>query len=203
MIHPKINLASEKLSVKFCAQLFWAFMKFGIVTFGGGTAMIPLLQGIVVEKYDWLTEDECIDCIAVSQALPGVIAINLATYVGYKKQGLIGAICATVGVLIPSVAVIMAAVAFLDQFGGNRFVHGALKGVSAATIGLMACAVYTISRKVLKGPFSVMLAAGAFCLITFLHWNAVWPIVIAILSGLFYEYVVVAKKIDGEAEDKK
>ena len=107
------------------AQLFWNFFKLGLFTIGGGMAMIPLIQNIVVDKMRWMTEEETVDCIAVSQGLPGVIAINMATYIGQKKKGLAGALTATIGVMLPSFIIIILVVKLLHGFGDNRYVLGA------------------------------------------------------------------------------
>ena len=97
----------EKVKNNLFLQLFWTFFKLGLFTIGGGMAMIPLIQDIVVDKKKWMTEEEAVDCIAVSQGLPGVIAINMATYIGQTKKGILGAIVATIGVILPSFIIII------------------------------------------------------------------------------------------------
>ena len=119
-------------------QLFWSFFKLGLFTIGGGMAMIPLIQGIVVDQKKWMSEEEAVDCIAVSQALPGVIAINMATYIGQRKKGLSGALAATVGVMLPSFIIIILIVLLLKGIGDNPYVEGALMGIKAAATGLIA-----------------------------------------------------------------
>ncbi|MBQ1407404.1 MAG: chromate transporter [Eubacterium sp.] len=179
-------------------QLFYEFFMLGIVTFGGGMSMIPLLQGIVVDKRHWLTEDETIDCIAVSQGLPGVIAINMATYVGEKKKGFLGALVATIGMLIPSMVVIILVVEFLNGFSGNKYIEGALVGIKATTVGLITYALYKVGRQVIKGPFSAVLAIVSFVMVAVLGMNAMWAILLGVVSGLVYVYVVKPKGGEGE-----
>ena len=125
-------------------RLFAAFFKMGLFTFGGGLAMLPLIQRTVVEDYQWMTEEEMIDCIAVTQAMPGVIAINAATYVGNKRKGFTGALSATLGVILPSFIVIILAVLFLGAIGENRYVDGAFTGIKAASCGriLYSCGIF-------------------------------------------------------------
>lgn len=108
-----INRIKENLYL----QLFWFFFKLGLFTIGGGMAMIPLIQDIVVNRKKWMTEEEAVDCIAVSQALPGVIAINMATYIGHRKKGFAGAVCATAGVILPSFIIIILIVKLLHGLG--------------------------------------------------------------------------------------
>ena len=106
-------------------------------TIGGGLAMLPLIQETVVNKYKWMKEEEMIDCIAICQSLPGVIAINAATYVGYRKSRLKGSIAATLGVITPSLMIIIAAVLLLDSVGGNSYIQGAFVAVKAASCALI------------------------------------------------------------------
>ena len=135
-----INRIKENLYL----QLFWSFFKLGLFTIGGGMAMIPLIQDIVVNRKKWMTEEEAVDCIAVSQALPGVIAINMATYIGHRKKGFAGAVCATAGVILPSFIIIILIVKLLHGLGDNAYVNGALKGIKAAATGLIAFSAYKV-----------------------------------------------------------
>lgn len=167
-------------------QLFWNFFKLGLFTIGGGMAMIPLIQNIVVDKMGWMTEEETVDCIAVSQGLPGVVAINMATYIGQKKKGLAGALAATIGVMLPSFVIIILVVKLLHGFGDNRYVLGALTGIKAAATGLIAYSAYKVGKQVLKGGFQWVLAIAAFVAIAYFQINAVWAIVAGIGVGLLY-----------------
>lgn len=184
----------EKIKNSMCLQLFWSFFKLGLFTIGGGMAMVPLIQGIVVDQKKWMTEEEAVDCIAVSQGLPGVIAINMATYIGQKKRGALGAVSATVGVILPSFIIIILIVKLLGTIGGSAAVNGALKGIKAAATGLIAFSAYKVGKKVLTGPFQWILGLAAFAAITFFAVNAVWTIVFGILCGLVYTYVGAHKK---------
>lgn len=183
-------------------QLFWSFFKLGLFTIGGGMAMIPLIQGIVVDQKKWMTEEEAVDCIAVSQGLPGVIAINMATYIGQKKKGFAGAVAATVGIVLPSFIIIIAVVKLLHGLGDNSYVNGALTGIKAAATGLIAFSAYKVGRQVLKGPFSWILALLSFVLIVWLSVSAVWAILGGIVLGLVYTAVRNhrGQEADGNAE---
>ena len=175
-------------------QLFWSFFKLGLFTIGGGMAMIPLIQGIVVDQRKWMTEEEAVDCIAVSQALPGVIAINMATYIGQKKKGFFGAVMATVGVILPSFIVIILVIKLLHGLGDNSYVNGALTGIKAAATGLIAYSAYKVGKQVLKNGFQWAVAVISFGLIAWFSINAVWAIVAGIAVGLIYTAMTKRKK---------
>jgi len=170
-------------------QLFWTFFKLGLFTIGGGMAMIPLIQGIVVDQKKWMTEEEAVDCIAVSQGLPGVIAINMATYIGNYKKGIMGAVIATIGVILPSFIIIIAVVELLRGIGDNVYVNGALTGIKAAATALIAYSAYKVGRQVLKGPFSWVLAIVTFVVIVWLKVNSVWAIIAGIFAGIIYSKI--------------
>ena len=167
-------------------QLFYEFFKLGMFTIGGGMAMIPLIQNIVVDKKGWLSEEEAVDCIAVSQGLPGVIAINMATYIGRKMKGMAGALCATAGVILPSFIIIILVVELLEGFGDQPWLHGALKGIKAAATGLIAYSAYKMGKKVLSGPFQWILALGSFAAVAVFGINAVWTILAGIFLGILF-----------------
>lgn len=165
-------------------ELFYEFFKLGMFTIGGGMTMIPLLQGIVSDKKKWMTSEDVVDCIAVSQSLPGVIAINMATYVGHRKKGIPGAVIATAGVMLPSLISIIFVIEVLRGIGDNRYVDGALTGIRAAATGLIAYSAYSVGTKVLKNTFCWIIAAAAFVLITFLDVSIVYVVLGSIIAGL-------------------
>ena len=169
------------------AELFWEFFKLGLFTIGGGMAMLPLIQNIVVEKKGWMSEEEAVDCIAIGQSLPGVIAINMATYIGRQKKGILGAVCATAGVILPSFIIIILVVELLKSLGDNVYLGGALTGIKAAATGLIGYAAYKMGKKVLTGPFSVVLALVSFGAVAFAGLGAVWMILIGIVLGILHD----------------
>ncbi len=164
-------------------NLFECFFKLGLFTIGGGMAMVPLMQEKVCDERKWMTEEEVLDCIAVCQSLPGVIAINMATYVGYYKKGLKGALVSTFGVLLPSFVIIVLVVTILRNIDQNPYVQGALEGVKAAATGLIAFAAANMAKKTLTGPFRWTVAIVALVLIAALGVNAVWVILAGIIIG--------------------
>ncbi|MBR5517001.1 MAG: chromate transporter [Firmicutes bacterium] len=164
-------------------NLFECFFQLGLFTIGGGIAMIPIMQEKVCDERKWMTEEEVLDCLAVCQSLPGVIAINMATYIGYYKKGLKGALVSTFGVLIPSFVIIILVVTLLGRIDDNRYVQGALMGFKAAATGLIAYAAANMVKKTMTGVFPWVVAIIALVLIAFLGVDAVWVILGGILIG--------------------
>jgi len=173
-------------------ELFINFLKIGAFTFGGGYAMLPLIQEQVM-AHGWLTEEELINFIAVSESTPGPFAINISTYVGMETGGLFGAFCATLGVVFPSFAIILIIAKCFGHFQESRIVKGCMAGLKPAVIGLIAAAVVSTGRTVL---FPGGVYVSSFLSVSFivpalicmgmivLALKKVHPIIIIILSGI-------------------
>ena len=147
-------------------DLFLTFAKVGVCTFGGGYAMLPILQREVVENKGWATEEELTDYFAIGQCTPGVIAVNTATFIGYKYKGVIGGILTTLGVVFPSLIIITLIAAFLSNFAHIPAVQHALAGVNACVVALIASSVIKLGKSTVKdGPtvfiYLVVLALAA------------------------------------------
>lgn len=134
-------------------DLFCTFARIGAFTFGGGYAMLPLLQKEVVEKKQWATEEELMDYFAVGQCTPGVIAVNTATFVGYYKKGVLGGIVATLGVISPSICIILLIARLLTNFSDLAIVQHALSGVRIAVCVLIFNAVFKLFKTGIKDWF--------------------------------------------------
>ena len=131
-------------------DLFFTFAKVGVCAFGGGYAMLPILQREVVEKKGWATDEELTDYFAVGQCTPGIIAVNTATFIGYKYRGVPGGVLATLGVVFPSLIIITAIAAFLSNFADIPVVQHALAGINAAVVALIASSVVKLGKSTLK-----------------------------------------------------
>ena len=129
-------------------ELFLVFLKLGAFTFGGGAAMMPFLEDEVVER-GWLTIEEFIDFVAISESTPGPFAVNIATYVGVTKGGFFGSVCATFGLVLPSFVIILLIAKFYNKFRESRLVTAAMSGLKPVSIGLIAAAVVSIGQAVL------------------------------------------------------
>ena len=117
-------------------DMFWTFARIGGLTFGGGYAMLPMLQREVVERQHWATEEELADYYAIGQCTPGVIAVNTATFVGYRQAGIVGGIFATMGVIFPSLVIITVIAAFLTNFADLKVIQYAFEGIRVCTKAL-------------------------------------------------------------------
>lgn len=148
--------------------------------------MLPLIQKVAVEDKKWLEEEDMIDCLAVSQALPGVIAINSATYIGKRRAGLTGAFAATLGVVMPSFLIIIAVVTLLGSIGHNSYINGAFTGIKAAVCGLVLVSAWKLAKQILKTPFHWILAILSFAAIAVFQITAVWAILAGAAAGIVY-----------------
>ena len=170
--------------------LFWTFFKIGAFTFGGGYAMIPLIQREVAEHRRWLTEQDILDIVAIAESTPGPIAINSATFVGYQVCGTFGAFCATVGVVLPSFVVIYAISFVLRQFSELTVGQYAFNGIRAGVLALLLKALLSMYRQSPKGAVSYAVMAGAFVLTAFCGVDAVLVILASAAVGLISSYAM-------------
>ena len=143
-------------------ELFCTFARIGLFTFGGGYAMISLIQDICVEKKKWISHDEMMDITIIAESTPGPIAINCATYVGYKMRGIAGAIAATVGVILPSFIIIYLISLFLDSFLEIDWIASAFKGIKIAVGILILDAAFKMIAKMPKKPFQMTVLTTVF-----------------------------------------
>ena len=161
-------------------DLFVTFMRIGGFTFGGGYAMLPMLQKEVVEKYHWATEDEIMDYYAIGQCTPGIIAVNTATFIGYKTKGIPGAIAATLGIITPSIIIITIIAACLKNFADLPVVKHAFNGIRACVCVLILNAVSKLAQKSLIDKVCI-----GICLVVLLLslFSPLSPAIIVILAG--------------------
>lgn len=162
-------------------KLYLIFFKIGIFSFGGGLAMLPLIQEEVVDNNDWLTEHEFIDLVAIAQSTPGPIAVNSATFIGQKTGGFLGGVIATLGVISPSIIIMFIISTFFFIFSKNRFVKNALNWIKPGTIGFIATAVWFIGYRTLVDWKSVLIFAGVLGLSFYKKPN---PILVTIVTGV-------------------
>ncbi len=165
-------------------RLYAAFFRIGGLTFGGGLTMLPMLKYELVEKNGWITEDELLDYYAVGQCTPGIIAVNVSTFVGYKKKGIVGAIVSTLGMISPSLIIISILALFLDQFMNNKIVSHAIEGIKIVVCALMLNTVVTMAKKTLVSVLCWGIAAVAFLLAVFTPVPTVLLVVAAGILGI-------------------
>ena len=181
------------MSVKLLFELFITFFKIGLFTFGGGYAMIPLMSDEVVSK-GWLLSEQLMDFIAISESTPGPFAINMATFIGYNQQGILGAIMATLGVVMPSFIIILIIAKAFHKFASNKYVVGFLSGVKPVVVGIIFAVAFTF---LLKSIFNIDILNildvefhwSSLLIFFFLFamsriWRKLHPVYIVLVSGI-------------------
>ena len=180
-------------------SLFLTMLKIGLFTFGGGYAMIALLENEFVEKKKYIEKDEFLDMVAIAESTPGPIAINAATYLGYKHAGFLGSLVATVGVVIPSFIIIFAISLFFDAFLSFKLVEYAFRGIQVCVVYLIFSAGLKMLRQMKKTAFSVsVVSAVALCMVGFslfaVKFSTIFYILICGTIGLFAYFIGAMKK---------
>lgn len=175
-------------------SLFWTFAKMGVMTFGGGYAMLPILQREVVEKNQWATEEELMDYFAIGQCTPGIIAVNTATFIGQKQRGIAGGILSTLGVVFPSLIIISILAGLITNFSHLVWVQNAFRGIQVCVCILIFNAVTKLLKKSVLDKqtaliFAVVLAGGIF-----LNLSPAWFVVMAAAAGILLKNMEVKAK---------
>ncbi|MBC8569731.1 chromate transporter [Oscillospiraceae bacterium NSJ-54] len=185
--------------------LFLTFLKIGAFTFGGGYAMIALMQREVVEKRHWITDEDIMDIITIAESTPGVIAVNSATFIGYKTAGFWGAFFATLGVTLPSFVVISVISLFFVQFKSLKIVAYAFEGIRAGIAVLIVSAVIKLSKYCPKDLFSFLLAALAFFASAFFDVSSIYLLLTGMMCGIVYQVIKVRRTstVSGKDGDGK
>ena len=165
-------------------DLFWTFAKMGAVTFGGGYAMLPILQREVVEKRDWATEEEVMDYYAVGQCTPGIIAVNVATFIGQKLRGISGGIIATLGIIFPSLVIISILAGLIQNFAHIPVVINAFAGIQVCVCVLIFNAVLKLLKKAIVDKATAVIFVVVLLCSVFLEVSPVWFVVLAAVAGI-------------------
>ncbi|MGN0480660.1 MAG: chromate transporter [Lachnospiraceae bacterium] len=167
-------------------ELFWTFFKIGLFTFGGGYAMLPLIQSEVIGA-GWISETDLINFVAVSESTPGPFAVNISTYVGMETAGFFGAICATLGVVLPSFLIILTVAKCYEKFSKNHLVVGAMGGLKPAVVGLIGATIISVGRTTFGAETEIIglcISAGIFILSLVLVFKKKHPVLIIGLSAI-------------------
>jgi len=165
-------------------QLYFAFLRIGGLTFGGGLTMLPMLKYELVQKKQWISEEELIDCYAIGQCTPGIIAVNTATYVGYKRKGIMGGIMSTFGMITPSLVIITLVALCLEQFMDNPILGHALMGVRGVVCALMLNTVITLAKKSLINIPTVIIAVIVFFLAVCTNIPTILIVLLSAVTGI-------------------
>lgn len=180
--------------LKECFTLFCAFFKVGAFTFGGGIAMLPMLKKYLIEDLHYITEEEMLDYFAISQCTPGVIAVNIATFVGYKRAGFFGALTATLGVVFPSFVVIVILAHFISLSSSVVWFQKAVKGVNIAVTTLLLRAFFSISKKTIIDATTFFIFLISFVSIAFFNIPAFYVIIVSGIVGYIFSTLKAKKK---------
>ena len=175
-------------------KLFRKFAMIGAVTFGGGYAMLPILQRELVDKEKWCTNDDLLDYFAVGQCTPGIIAVNTATFIGYNTRGTLGGIIATLGIVFPSFVIISIIYNVLAAFESNVYVQYALSGIQLAVAALITISVINLAKKSIPDIITKILAVVAFLIMVIFDISPVWCIIAGAAVGLIASSVKARRR---------
>lgn len=167
-------------------KLFLAFLKIGGFTIGGGMAMVPIMEAEIVSKNHWLTKEEFLDILAVSQATPGLFAVDMASHIGYKINGLKGAISGALGTILPSIVIILLIAFFFSAFKDNVWVEAIFKGIRPAVVALISLPIFSMAKSAKLNRYNFWIPVVSTILIWALGVSPVWVIVYAGIGGFLY-----------------
>lgn len=179
---------------KRCLTLFLTFLRIGAFTFGGGYAMIPLIQRETVEKHKWISDDDILEIIAIAESTPGPIAINSATFVGYKVAGFWGSFCSTFGVVLPSYIIISIISLILNQFSDIQAVKYAFFGIRAGVLALILKSLWTMFKKINKAVIPYVIMALSFIIAAFTDINVLIVIASSAVVGIVASLITERKE---------
>ena len=177
-------------------ELFTVFFRIGLFTFGGGYAMIPLIEREVVEGKKWIDENDVMDMLAIAESTPGPLAVNTATFVGYRMAGVAGALIATLGLALPSVIIICILSFFITEFKQNLWFQYVFKGIRSGVLVLMTNAVIKFAKKCPKQWTTYVLLTAAFALATFTNIDIAFVLLGAGVLGILYRCIFVKEVLD-------
>lgn len=181
-------------------DLFWTFAKVGVMTFGGGYAMLPILQKEVCENKKWATEEEIMDYYAIGQCTPGVIAVNTATFIGRKCRGILGGIIATLGIVFPSIVIIGLIATVITSFSSLEWVQHAFAGIRVCVCILIINAVIKLWKKAVIDVLTTILFVLVFVCSVFFDLSPIIYVVVTAVLGILFQLVVFKKS---EKEERK
>lgn len=188
--------------IKNLFNLYFSFAKIGTFTIGGGLAMMPMMQSELIEKRKWITDEELIDYYAVGQSTPGIVAVNVATFVGYKQMGIVGGIFATLGMVTPSLVIIMVLASLINSINDFPIIQKALKGINVAVAALLTSTIINFMKKTIKKFTNAIFMMISFLLVFVFKLPSFWIILFALLIGVVLTYKE-KKKVSAVEEDSK
>ena len=167
-------------------KLFKTFIKIGLVTFGGGYAMIPMIEADVVDKNKWIDKDEFVNLVAIAQSCPGVFAINISIFIGYKLRKISGAVCTAIGAALPSFLIILLIAMFFHQFQDNKIIASIFAGIRPAVVALIAVPTFNLAKSAKINIYNCWIPTIGAIAIWLVGVNPIWVIIAAGVGGFLY-----------------
>lgn len=198
-------MKSESNKLRTLFELYYSFAKIGTFTIGGGLAMMPMMERELITKKQWITEEDLIDYYAIGQSTPGIVAVNVATFVGYRQAGILGGVFATLGMVTPSLVIIMILAGLINSISDYPYVQKALRGINVAVAALLTNTIFKFAKKTIKNIWNVLCMAVAFTLVFFLKVPSFWIIIAALTVGVLLSLRAVrkeAKEVSKEGDEK-
>ncbi len=180
-------------------DLFTTFLKIGALTFGGGYAMMPIMRKEVVEKKQWADDDDILKILVISESTPGVLAVNSATFIGYKIAGFKGSLVATLGVIIPSFVIISLISLFIIQFQQLTWVAYAFKGIQAGVAILIFKAALKLSKKIHFDLFAIIILICSLLYALFSEFSVIYALLVGAILGIIYGFLIHLKEAKADA----
>lgn len=182
------------------SQLFWTFFKISPITFGGGFAMMPLIKKEVVDRQNWIAEEEIIDAFALAQSTPGSVGVNSSAFIGYRIAGIQGALAATIGMMIPTFLIVILLSLLFLTVREHPAVEAAFKGIRPVVVALIAYAAILTFRSSITDKITSVILIGALLLLLVLHMHPVILVFAGLASGVIIHFARRTRKLDGEVK---
>ena len=167
-------------------EAFGIFFKIGAFTIGGGYAMVPLIENEIVKKRKWIAQDDFMDLLAISQSAPGILAVNISIFIGYKLKGIRGSIITALGTVLPSFIIILAIALFFHNFKDNVIVELIFKGIRPAVVALIAAPTFTMAKSARINRYNMWIPVVSALLIWLLGFSPIWIIIAAGIGGFLW-----------------
>lgn len=180
--------------------LYTLFFRMGAVTFGGGYAMLPILRREIIQNHQWMDEETIMDYYALSQGLPGIIAINVSVFIGYRRRGIPGGVAAALGMVSPCIIIISIIAFFLSSFQDNLYVQHALAGISVCVAALILDAVISMWKKGVKDLFGIVVCLAMLCLSVFTDLSPILLVIACALLGIGAKKITGSVRKEGEGK---
>ena len=193
-MYEKINV-----TIKNYLQLWGLFFKIGAMTFGGGLAMLPILERELSEKRDWATKDQLLDYYAIGQSTPGIIAVNVATFIGFNRGGILGGIVATLGIVTPSIIIITFLASFISSYSDISWVKKILAGINVAVAAILTKAAWDFGKKTIKNIWGLLIFIASFVAVYFLKIDTVIIIGVSAIIGVIFHLISSKKALKNKA----